>query len=205
MMRTINLTGLVALFFLIVSPAFAGDANTVATGAIEAYDVNQGDAVQTNGDDWEMMDNALVGSGNQTVSPGEDANTGSGAQDNSTTSQDDWSGMFNANSGTGAQVIDSANSNGLDRTSSDIVLTLGANAVVASASLEASVSGNAVTVSGDGGSASSSLYITDGSGFRNMAGVNAIALSSGHNSSQNVNVNVTASVTTSTSGVTTIE
>ena len=34
MMRTINLTGLVALFFLIVSPAFAGDANfEVTTGA----------------------------------------------------------------------------------------------------------------------------------------------------------------------------
>ena len=60
MMRTINLTGLDALFFLIVSPAFAGDANTVATGTIEAYDVNQGDAVQTNGDDWEMMDNCFA-------------------------------------------------------------------------------------------------------------------------------------------------
>ena len=202
MMRTINLTGLVALFFLIVSPAFAGDANTVATGEIMALDVNQGDGVQVNGDDWDYMQNALAGDGNQTVSPGEDANTGSGAQDNSGTSQDDWSDMGNANSGSGAQVIDSANSNGGDRTSSDIVLTLGANAVVASASLEASVSGNAVTVSGDGGSASSSLYITDGSGFRNMAGVNAIALSSGHNSSQNVNVNVTASVKT---GITTIE
>ncbi|MEE2675118.1 MAG: hypothetical protein VX466_15055 [Myxococcota bacterium] len=199
-MRTFKLTGLAALFLLIGSPAFAGDANTVATGQIEAFDVNQGASTQTNADDWEMMDNALAGSGSQTVDTGFDANTGTGEQDNSTTSQDHWEDMSNANSGIGAQVIDATNSNGGDRTSSDIVLTLGNSAVVATGTLEASVSGNSVSVSGDGGSASSSLHITDGSGFRNMAGVNAIALSSGHNSSQNVNVNVTASVTTSAGG-----
>ena len=197
MMRTIKLMGLAALFLLLVSPAFAGDGNTVATGPIEALDANQGDGLQTNADDWETMDNALAGSGAQNIGTGWDANTGSGSQDNSSTSQENWENMANANSGTGAQVIDATNSNGGNRNSSDLVLTLGDNAVVASGTLEASVSGNAVTVSGDGSSASSSLHITDGSGFRNMAGINAIALSSGHNSSQNVNVNVTASVTTS--------
>ena len=201
MMRTINLAGFAALFLMIVSPAFAGDANTVASGTIEAYDVNQGDGVQTNGDDWETMDNALVGSGNQAAYTGLDANTGSGSQDNSSSSQDLWGDMGNANSGSGAQVIDSTNSNGGDRTSSDIVMMLGDNAVVAHGALESSVSGNAVIVSGAGGSANSGLYINDGSGFRNMAGVNAIALSSGHNSSQNVNVNVTASVSTSASTI----
>ena len=80
-------------------------------------------------------------------------------------------------------------------------MMLGDDSVVANGALESSVSGNAVIVSGAGGSANSSLYITDGSGFRNMAGVNAIALSSGHNSSQNVNVNVTASVSTSASTI----
>jgi len=201
MMRTIKLAGFAALFLMIVSPAFAGDANTVATGTIEAFDVNQGDGVQTNGDDWEMMDNALAGSGAQAIDTGDDANTGSGSQDNSYTSQEDWENMGNANSGTGAQVIDSTNSNGGDRNSSDIVITLGNDSVVATGTLEASVSGNSVSVSGSGGSASSSLLITDGSGFRNMAGINAIALSSGHNSSQNVNVNVTASVSTSASTI----
>ena len=201
MMRTINLAGFAALFLMIVSPAFAGDANTVASGTIEAYDVNQGDGVQTNGDDWETMDNALVGSGNQAAYTGLDANTGSGSQDNSGTSQDFWNDMGNANSGSGAQVIDSTNSNGGDRTSSDVVMMLGDDSVVANGALESSVSGNAVIVSGAGGSANSGLYITDGSGFRNMAGVNAIALSSGHNSSQNVNVNVTASVSTSASTI----
>ena len=200
-MRTIKLAGFAALFLMIVSPAFAGDANTVATGTIEAFDVNQGDGVQTNGDDWEMMDNALAGSGAQAIDTGDDANTGSGSQDNSYTSQEDWENMGNANSGTGAQVIDSTNSNGGDRNSSDIVITLGNDSVVATGTLEASVSGNSVSVSGSGGSAESRLFITDGSGFRNMAGINAIALSSGHNSSQNVNVNVTASVSTSASTI----
>jgi len=199
MMRIIMLAGLAALLLAIGSPAFAGDANTDASGIIEAFDVNQGDGEQTNGDDWETMDNALAGSGTQTIDTGEDANTGSGSQDNSTTSQNEWEDMGNANSGTGAQVIDSSNSNGGDRNSSDIVLTLGDNSVVANGALESSVSGNAVTVSGEGSTADSRLFITDGSGFRNMAGVNAIALSSGHNSSQNVSVNVTASVSTSAS------
>ena len=199
MMRTIKLTSVAALLFLIASPALAGDANTEAVGSIEAFDVNQGAGTQTNGDVWEEIDNALAGSGSQASDIGWDANTGSGSQDNSGTSQDNWEYMENANSGTGAQVIDSLNGNGGDRTSSDVILMLDDEAIVANASLEASISDNGVSVSGAGGSAGSSLFITNGSGFRNMAGVNAIALSSGHNSSQNVSVNVTASVSTSAS------
>ena len=201
MMRTIKLMSVAALFLLIVSPAFAGDANTVATGTIEAFDVNQGAGTQTNGDFWDDMDNALTGSGAQATDTEHDANTGSGFQDNSYTSQDDWENMGNANSGIGAQVIDASNANGGDRTSSDIVLTLGDDSVVANAALEASISDNGISVSGAGGSANSNLHMTDDSGFRNMAGINAIALSSGHNSSQNVSVNVTASVSTSASTI----
>ena len=103
---------------------------------------------------------------------------------------------FQANSGIGGQVIDSLNSNAGNRASSDIVMTLGDTPVVANAALEASISENGISVSGANGSANTALYMTDGSGFRNMAGVNAIAMSSGHNSSQHVSVNVTAAVTT---------
>lgn len=201
MMRTIKLTGLTALSLVIASAVFAGDANTAAMGTIDALDVNQGAGTQTNGDNWEDMVNALAGSGAQSVDTEFDANTGSGSQDNSTASQDDWHDMLNANTGSGAQVIDTSNSNGGDRTSNDVVLTLGDSPTVANSALESSISGNAVSASGGGGHANSGLAIKDGSGFWNMAGVNAIALSSGHNSSQNVSVNVTASVATSLSTV----
>lgn len=201
MMRTIKLTGLTALSLVIASAAFAGDANTAAMGTIDALDANQGAGTQVNADNWEDMPNGLAGSGAQSVDTEYDANTGSGSQDNSTATQDDWHDMLNANTGSGAQVIDVTNSNGGDRTSSDVVLTLGDSPTVANSALESSISGNAVSTSGDGGHANSSLAIKDGSGFRNMAGVNAIALSSGHNSSQNVSVNVTASVSTSLSTI----
>jgi hypothetical protein len=196
MIRTLKLTGLAALSMLLASPGLAGDADTMAMGSIEALDANQGAGTQTNGDFWEDMNNALVGSGTQTASTDGDANTGSGSQDNSYASQDDWSDMYNANSGSGAQVLDSTNSNGGDRTSSDIVLNLGDGASVANSALEASITGNAVTVENGSGSAGSSLHIGDDSGFFNLAGVNAIALSSGHNSSQNISVNVTATIAT---------
>ena len=101
MMRTIKLVSLAALFLLFVSPAFAGDANSVATGVIEAYDANLGSGTQTNADLWEDMDNALAGSGAQSAYTAYDANTGSGFQDNSETSQDHWDDMGNANSGAG--------------------------------------------------------------------------------------------------------
>ena len=199
MMRTFKLLALAGLTLTISAPALAGDANTLAEGTIDALDANQGTGTQYNADDWSDIDNVLAGSGAQAVDTEGDANTGSGTQDNTYASQDDWEAMGNANAGSGAQVIDSSNSNGGDRTSNDIVMTLGSHAAVASSALESSISGNAVTVSGEGdggGAAGSSLSITDGSGFFNLAGVNAIALSSGHNSSQNISVNVTASVGT---------
>ena len=194
MMQAIKLTALATLSLLVASPAFAGDANTSTGGSIEAFQANSGSGTQTNASTWQAIDNALAGSGTQAVRTGADANTGSGSQDNSVTVQDFWEFIGNANSGTGGQVIDSLNSNPGDRTSSDIVMTLGDTPVVANAALGASISGNAVSVSGSGGSAGTALEMSDGSGFRNMAGVNAIALSSGHNSSQNVSVNVTAAV-----------
>ena len=197
MIRTIKLWGFVALAIALTSPAFAGDADTLAVGTIDALDANQGAGVQVNGDNWEDMSNALVGSGAQAAYNNGDANTGSGSQDNSSASQDFWTDMLNANAGSGAQVMDSSNSNGGDRVSNDIVLDLGDHASVANSALDSSITGNAVTA--ENGMAGSSMTISDGSGFFNMAGVNAIALSSGHNSSQNVSVNVTASVSTSAS------
>ncbi|MFP8881732.1 MAG: hypothetical protein VCE43_20850 [Myxococcota bacterium] len=197
-MRTITLGAIAALSLMIASAGLAGAANadTDATGPINALDVNQGSGTQVNADVWEDMDAALAGNGNQGVDIEGEANTGSGSQDNSETSQNLWSNISNANAGSGTQLHKSSNSNGGDRTSNDIVMSLGDTAVVANGALEASVSGNSVTVSGSDTSASSGLSISDGSGFSNMNGVNAIALSSGHNSSQNVNVNVTASVST---------
>ncbi|MFP8881738.1 MAG: hypothetical protein VCE43_20880, partial [Myxococcota bacterium] len=170
MMRTITLGAIAALSFMIASAGLAG-ADPV--GPINALDVNQGSGLQTNADDWENMDAALAGDGNQSAAIAGEANTGSGSQDNSSASQDAWSNMDNANAGSGAQVINSSNSNGSDRTSNDIVMNLGATAVVANGALEASVSGNSVNVSGSDSSASSGLSISDGSGFSNMNGVNA--------------------------------
>ena len=196
-MRKMNLWfGALAAISLIAPAgiALAGDADTNATGTIEALDANQGSGIQTNADDWENMSNVLAGSGSQTSNTGNDANTGSGTQDNSNDTSDNWSDIGNGNNGSGAQVLGSANSNGGDRTSSDIVMTLGDGGSVANSALESSVTGNAVTVTGMTASANSALTMTGGSGFTGMYGVNAIALSTGANSSQNVNVNVTASV-----------
>ncbi len=196
MKQAIKRTGLVALSLLVVSPAFAGDRNTSTSGTVEAFQANSGSGTQTTANGWIAIENALAGSGTQAAYTEFDANTGSGTQDNSTTSQDAWENMGNANSGIGGQVIDSPNSNAGNRASSDIVMILGDTSVVANAALEASISENGISVSGANGSANTALYMTDGSGFRNMAGVNAIAMSSGHNSSQHVSVNVTAAVTT---------
>ena len=199
-MRKINLwaVALAALSLLVPAGfAVAGDANTNATGQIEALDANQGSGSQTNADDWENMTNVLAGSGSQNSNTGNDANTGSGAQDNSSDTSDNWSNIGNGNNGSGAQVLTSTNSNGGDRTSSDIVMDLGDGGSVTNAALESSVSGNAVTVTAMSASANSALEMTGGSGFSGMYGVNAIALSTGANSSQNVSVNVTASVDSS--------
>ena len=196
-MRKINLWAgtLAALSLLVpVGIAFAGDANTNATGTINALDANQGSGTQTNADDWENMTNVLAGSGSQTSNTTGDANTGSGSQDNSDDTADNWMDIGNGNNGSGAQILGSRNSNGGDRVSSDIVMELGGGGSVANSALESTVSGNAVTVTAMHASANSALTMNGGSGFSQMYGVNAIALSTGANSSQNVNVNVTANV-----------
>jgi len=196
-MRKINLwAGTLAALSLLVPAgiAFAGDANTNATGTIEALDANQGSGTQTNADDWENMTNVLAGSGSQNSGTQGDSNTGSGSQDNSVDTADGWVDIGNGNNGSGAQILGSRNSNGGDRVSSDIVMELGNNGSVANSALESTVSGNAVTVTAMNAHADSTLTMNGGSGFSNMFGVNAIALSTGANSSQNVNVNVTANV-----------
>ena len=53
-MRTIKLWGFVALAIALASPAFAGDADTLAVGTIDALDANQGTGVQVNADNWDL-------------------------------------------------------------------------------------------------------------------------------------------------------
>lgn len=182
------------LFVVPTGMAFAGDSNTLASGFIDAMDANQGSGTQVNGDDWKEMFNALVGSGNQSADIYGPANTGSGEQDNSFVDGADWKEIVNANAGPGSQVLQGTNSNGGDRVSNDVVIDLGSNSAVANAALEAQVTGNAVVASGANAQANSSITMSGNSGFTNMYGVNAIAVSSGANSSQNVSVNVTARV-----------
>ncbi len=185
--------------------ALAGDADTNSEGVLKALDVNRGTGVQVNADDWENMDNVLAGDGAQTNGATEldgtpangNANTGSGSQDNSTSSTDQWTNVESANNGSGAQIHGSRNSNGGDRDSNDIVLSLGSDgSSVTSSALEASVSGNAITVSAVGASANSTMAMSGvgGSGFHDLAGVSAVAMAAGGNASQNVSVSVTADV-----------
>ena len=185
------------LWIVPVGSAVAGDANTSATGNMSADDANQGTGAQVNADNWEFMNNAMAGSGNQNSQVYGNANTGSGSQNNSDSVAFEWFDMINANAGTGAQVLESSNSNGRDRDSSDVVFELGAAAGVANSALDASVTGNSVTVS-DGGSVGSEFAMGDGSGFSEMYGVSAVAASAGANASQNVSVNVTAQVQAAT-------
>ena len=167
----------------------------LAEGAeINALDANQGSGVQTNADDWYEISTALAGSGTQSSNIYGEANTGSGSQNNSETSSDAWHDISNANTGTGAQVTESSNSNGGDRISNDQILGGGNGSMVATAALEASVSGNSVAVAGMDGTANSAISIAGDSEFRGLSGVSAIAIGSGDSASQNVGVNVTASV-----------
>ena len=138
--------------------------------------------------------NAMSGSGSQSSDVFADANTGSGSQSNDALDASAWEGMDNANAGSGVQAVDSMNSNGGDRTSEDVLITAGDAAAVSNSALDSTVSNNTVSVSGSGTSANSSLALSDGAGFSNMYGVNAIALSAGANSSQNISVNVSAFV-----------
>ena len=188
-------TLVLALFLPPAGIALAGDENSTASGEISfAEDANQGRGTQTNADDWEDIPNALAGSGAQSIDAGGSSNTGSGTQDNTSSFQDEWYDIDNANSDSGAQVLNSNNANGGDRISNDEVLGAGDGSMVANAALEAAVSGNAVAVAGNSGSANSGLGIQRGSDFNGLSGVSAVAIGSGSNASQNVGVNVTASV-----------
>ena len=184
-----------ALFMAPAGTAFAQESMLDNFGTIDAYDANQGVGSQFNGDDWEDINNAMVGSGNQSADIDGASNVGTGQQVNDYVEGDKWEMIDNANAGSGAQVVDSSSSAGRDRTSDDVSLSLGDYGAVANSALQSQVTGNSVSVSG--GTSNSGMSFTNGSGFSGMYGVNAIALNSGANSSQNVSVNVTASVSTS--------
>ncbi len=191
MLAAIALT--LALWVANAGTALAGNENTNARGDLNALDANQGTGVQVNADHWENMDNVLAGDGTQTQDTVNNANTGEGLQDNSTSSADGWDDLENANNGSATQTVDSSNSNGGDRISNDIVLSLGDDgSSVSSAALEATVSGNSVLVNADFARADSEMSLGAGSGFRDLAGVSAVAMAAGANASQNVSVNVTA-------------
>ena len=184
---------ILALWVANAGTALAGDANTNAEGTINALDANRGTGTQVNADDWENMDNVFAGDGAQTQDTVGNANTGDGLQDNSGSSADSWTELENANNGDGSQVNAASNSNGGDRDSDDIVLSLGdGDSSVSSSALEAAISGNAVTVSGESASANSEMGMDTGAGFHDMSGVSAVAMAAGANASQNVSVNVTA-------------
>jgi len=184
-----------ALWVANAGTALAGNENTNARGDLSALDANQGTGVQVNADQWENMDNVLAGDGTQTQDTANNANTGEGLQDNSTSSANGWDDLENANNGSATQTVDSSNSNGGDRISNDIVLSLGDDgSSVSSAALEATVSGNSVLVNADFARADSEMSLGTGSGFRDLAGVSAVAMAAGANASQNVSVNVTAGI-----------
>ena len=119
-----------------------------------------------------------------------DANLGSGSQINA----EDWNDMMDVNVDGNQLTGGAINSNGGDRTSDDVVLNLGETPLVASAALDVAVSGNEISVGGDGSSASSSMTFSGASGFMDSYGVTAVAINSGANSSQSVNVNVMSDV-----------
>jgi len=186
---------LLALWVANAGTALAGNENINARGDLNALDANQGKGVQVNADTWENMDNVLAGDGNQTQDTVNNANTGDGSQDNPPSSAHGWSDLGNANNGSATQTVDSNNSNGGDRYSNDIVFTLGDDdSSVSSSALEASVSGNAISVAADFSQSDSEMSLGTGSGFRDLAGVSAVAMASGANSSQNVSVNVSAGI-----------
>jgi len=191
---------MISLSFAVVGASQAGDTNTNSEGVINALDANRGTGVQVNADTWENMDNVLAGDGSQTQDTTGNANTGSGNQDNSSSTSDGWSGQSDheggshVNNGSGSQMNGSQNSNGGDRDSNDIVIGGGGNTAVASAALEAAVTGNAVSITELNATVDSSMALSGDSGFRDMAGVSAVAMAAGSNASQNVNVQVTADV-----------
>ena len=176
--------------------AFAALAMWVMpTGAALADDQLNNDGMQENFVAVESaLANGMSGSGSQASDIARDANTGSGTQTNDSLDASIWEAIDSANAGSGTQISNSLNSNGGNRMSDDVVILAGDAASVSNSALESTVSNNSVTVGTGGVSANSSLSLSGGAGFSNMYGVNAIALSSGANSSQNVSVNVSAFV-----------
>lgn len=188
---------MISLSFLAGGIALAGNTNSNSEGVINALDANRGTGVQVNADKWENMDNVLAGDGSQTQDTAGNANTGSGSQDNSSSSANGWSGSSDGssvNNGSGAQLGDSTNSNGGNRYSNDIVIGGGDDTAVASAALEAAVTGNAVSLLELNATVDSSMKLDNMSGFTDLAGVSAVAIAAGSNASQNVNVQVSADV-----------
>jgi hypothetical protein len=188
---------MISLSFLAGGIALAGNTNSNSEGVINALDANRGTGVQVNADKWENMDNVLAGEGSQTQDTMGSANTGSGSQDNSSSSANGWSGSpdgSSVNNGSGAQLGDSTNSNGGNRNSNDIVIGGGDETAVASAALEAAVTGNAVSLLELNATVDSSMKLDNMSGFKDLAGVSAVAIAAGSNASQNVNVQVSADV-----------
>ncbi len=188
---------MISLSLVAAGNSQAGNTNTNSEGVINALDANRGTGVQVNADKWENMDNVLAGDGSQTQDTMRNANTGSGTQDNSLSSASGWSGSSNGssvNNGAGSQLAGSTNSNGGNRNSNDIVIGGGDDTAVASAALEASVTGNAVSILELNATVDSSMTFDNMSGFKDMAGVSAVAMAAGSNASQNVNVQVTADV-----------
>ena len=120
-----------------------------------------------------------------------DVNVGSGSQTNAS----DWEEMNDVNL-LGNQLTGySINSNAGERWSNDVVLNLeGEYPVLANTALDVEVSGNQMSVGGNGGSASSSVSFTHNSGFMNNYGVTAVSVNSGPAASQSVSVNVMANV-----------
>ncbi len=188
---------MISLSLVAAGNSQAGNTNTNSEGVINALDANRGTGVQVNADKWENMDNVLAGDGSQTQDTMRNANTGSGTQDNSLSSASGWSGSSDGssvNNGSGSQLGESTNSNGGNRISNDIVIGGGDDTAVASAALEASVTGNAVSILELNATVDSSMTFDNMSGFKDMAGVSAVAMAAGSNASQNVNVQVTADV-----------
>ena len=121
----------------------------------------------------------------------EEVNIGSGEQVNA----NDWQDMFDVNAGGNQLTGGGINSNAGDRSSADVVLTLGDLPLLASTALDVEVVGIEISGTGSGSSADSSLTFSDHSGFTNSYGVTAVAINSGANASQSVSVNVMSEVT----------
>ena len=153
---------------------------------------SEGPSGPMNAGDWSEIDGSLVGTGNQARAVGGSANTGSGSQTDSNVEANNWSDVVNANAGSGGQVTKSTGSSGRDRESDSLEIgTFDESSMLVSQSvLESSVSRNAVAVAGRESSSDSSFAMRDNSQVSGLLGMNAIAIATGANMSQNVNVSM---------------